>query len=114
MVDKVIEVAPGVTQDLWTFEETVPGPILHGKLGDKFIVTIFDTVFKEGAYNLRHDARASEAGHRKFGIIGPRSSVGIAFPEGTKLAMYSVGLAPTCLWLLSHLRVNYYGTGRFL
>ncbi len=34
------EVAPGVTQTLWTFEETSPGPILHGRVGDTFEVTL--------------------------------------------------------------------------
>jgi nitrite reductase (NO-forming) len=35
-----IEVAPGVTQMLWTFNEQYPGPILRGKVGDLFTVTL--------------------------------------------------------------------------
>jgi nitrite reductase (NO-forming) len=31
-----IEVAPGVTQQRWTYNGTAPGPILHGKVGDTF------------------------------------------------------------------------------
>jgi nitrite reductase (NO-forming) len=38
--DTKTEVAPGVTQTLWTYNGTAPGPILHGKVGDVFIVTI--------------------------------------------------------------------------
>jgi nitrite reductase (NO-forming) len=34
------EVAPGVTQRLWTFNGSMPGPILHGRLGDVFVITL--------------------------------------------------------------------------
>ncbi|MGO3148301.1 MAG: multicopper oxidase domain-containing protein, partial [Leucobacter sp.] len=34
------EVAPGVTQTLWTFGDTAPGPVLHGRVGDTFEVTL--------------------------------------------------------------------------
>ncbi|MBD2760617.1 multicopper oxidase domain-containing protein [Yimella sp. cx-573] len=35
-----LEVAPGVRQKRWTFEGGVPGPTLHGKVGDTFEVTL--------------------------------------------------------------------------
>lgn len=34
------EVAPGVTQEVWTFNGTVPGSTLHGKVGDVFEITL--------------------------------------------------------------------------
>lgn len=34
------EVAPGVTQRLWTFGGTAPGPVLRGRVGDTFEVTL--------------------------------------------------------------------------
>jgi len=34
------EVAPGVTQTLWTYNGTAPGPTLHGRVGDTFVVTL--------------------------------------------------------------------------
>ncbi|MEK8228309.1 multicopper oxidase domain-containing protein [Oerskovia sp. M15] len=34
------EVAPGVTQTLWTFGGTAPGPTLRGKVGDRFEITL--------------------------------------------------------------------------
>lgn len=38
--DKVVrEVAPGVRQRVWTFNGTVPGPVLRGSVGDVFTVT---------------------------------------------------------------------------
>ncbi|OCI29795.1 multicopper oxidase domain-containing protein [Oerskovia enterophila] len=36
----VTEVAPGVTQTLWTFGGTAPGPTLRGKVGDRFEITL--------------------------------------------------------------------------
>ena len=36
----VTDVAPGVSQQLWTFNGTVPGPTLHGRVGDVFEVTL--------------------------------------------------------------------------
>lgn len=34
------EVAPGVTQRLWTYNGQAPGPVLHGRVGDRFVVTL--------------------------------------------------------------------------
>lgn len=34
------EVAPGVTQELWTYNGTAPGPTLRGRVGDVFVVTL--------------------------------------------------------------------------
>jgi nitrite reductase (NO-forming) len=34
------EVAPGVTQRLWTYNGSAPGPVLHGKVGDVFEITL--------------------------------------------------------------------------
>jgi nitrite reductase (NO-forming) len=36
MTETLIEVAPGVTQMMWTFDNQVPGPIYRGKVGDTF------------------------------------------------------------------------------
>lgn len=36
------EVAPGITQRLWTFGGTAPGPTLRGKIGDVFEVTLIN------------------------------------------------------------------------
>jgi nitrite reductase (NO-forming) len=34
------EVAPGVTQRLWTYGGWAPGPVLHGRVGDVFEITL--------------------------------------------------------------------------
>ncbi len=38
--DVVREVAPGVRQRLWTFDGTAPGPVLRGRVGDTFEITL--------------------------------------------------------------------------
>jgi nitrite reductase (NO-forming) len=38
--DKELTVAPGVRQLMWTFNGTVPGPVLHGRVGDVFDITL--------------------------------------------------------------------------
>jgi nitrite reductase (NO-forming) len=39
-IEKEVAVAPGVTQKMWTFGGTVPGPVLRGKVGDVFTITL--------------------------------------------------------------------------
>jgi nitrite reductase (NO-forming) len=41
--DVVREVSPGVTQRLWTYDGTAPGPVLHGKVGDRFEITLVNS-----------------------------------------------------------------------
>lgn len=38
----VAEVAPGVRQQVWTYNGTVPGPVLHGRVGDLFTVHLIN------------------------------------------------------------------------
>ncbi|HHW83208.1 MAG TPA: multicopper oxidase domain-containing protein, partial [Actinomycetales bacterium] len=38
--EHVVEVAPGVTQSRWTFGGTAPGPVLRGRIGDTFVITL--------------------------------------------------------------------------
>ena len=51
-----LEVAPGVTQKMWTFEDQVPGPVLRGKIGDVFNVRLVN----EGMVGHSIDFHASE------------------------------------------------------
>lgn len=40
VTEELREVAPGVTQRLWTYNGTMPGPVLHGRVGDEFVITL--------------------------------------------------------------------------
>lgn len=103
MVDKVMEVAPGVTQNMWTFEETVPGPILHGKLGDKFIVTIVNQTDMDHSIDFHASEVAPNVDMRS---IGPGEELVYEFTaEYAGIWMYHCGTAPT----LHHIGNGMYG-----
>jgi nitrite reductase (NO-forming) len=38
--DVQADVAPGVRQKLWTYNGTMPGPTLHGRIGDRFVIRL--------------------------------------------------------------------------
>lgn len=40
VTETVQEVAPGVTRTAWTFGGVAPGPVLHGRVGDTFVITL--------------------------------------------------------------------------
>jgi nitrite reductase (NO-forming) len=40
VTEATLEVAPGVWQRRWTYDGRVPGPTLHGRVGDTFVVTL--------------------------------------------------------------------------
>lgn len=40
LIDKTIEIAPGVKYQTWTFDGTVPGPVLHARVGQTIDVTL--------------------------------------------------------------------------
>lgn len=40
LIDKVIEVSPGVKYRAWTFNGVVPGPVIHARVGDTVDVTL--------------------------------------------------------------------------
>ncbi|MGO4957100.1 multicopper oxidase domain-containing protein [Luteococcus sp. Sow4_B9] len=40
VTDEVVEVAPGVRQTLWLFNGQAPGPVLRGRVGDVFEITL--------------------------------------------------------------------------
>ena len=40
--ETVLEVSPGVRQKRWTYNGQVPGPTLHGRVGDTFVVTLIN------------------------------------------------------------------------
>lgn len=40
--DVQADVAPGVRQQLWTYNGTMPGPALHGRVGDRFVIRLIN------------------------------------------------------------------------
>ncbi len=87
-----MEVAPGVFQEVWTFEDQVPGPILRGKVGDLFTVTIVN----EGKMAHSMDFHASRvAWSDEMRNIAPGESLTYQFEaQYAGIYMYHCGTAP--------------------
>ena len=60
-VEKSIEVAPGVTQKMWTFDGRVPGTTLRGQVGDLFTITLVN----DGTIDHSIDLHASKVAWNK-------------------------------------------------
>jgi nitrite reductase (NO-forming) len=101
--DKVIEVAPGVKQLMWTFNGTVPAPVLHGKVGDTFNVTVVNDA--KMTHNI--DFHASQTSMNvDMAPIEPGKSLVYSFKaEYSGIWMYHCGTAPA----LHHIGNGMYG-----
>jgi nitrite reductase (NO-forming) len=56
----VREIAPGVRQQLWTFNGTAPGPVLRGRVGDTFEITLVNDGGLEHGIDLHASALAPD------------------------------------------------------
>lgn len=101
--EELIEVAPGVTQMMWTFDGQVPGPILRGKVGDTFRITLTN----DGALGHSIDFHASKvAWSDEMRTIQPGESLVYEFTADHAGAyMYHCGTAPA----LHHIGNGMYG-----
>lgn len=90
--ETVIEVSPGVTQELWTFNKQFPGPILRGKVGDIFTVTLTNN----GKMGHSLDFHASKvAWSDEMRTIQPGESLVYQFEaKFAGMWMYHCGTAP--------------------
>lgn len=98
-----LEVAPGVTQMMWTFEDQVPGPILRGKVGDLFTVTLVN----EGEVGHSIDFHASRvAWDDEMRTIGSGEELVYQFrADHAGAFMYHCGTSPA----LHHIGNGMYG-----
>jgi nitrite reductase (NO-forming) len=90
--ETVIEVAPGVTQELWTFNNQFPGPVLRGRVGDIFTITLVN----DGKLGHSIDFHASKvAWNDEMRTIEPGESLVYQFEaKHAGVFMYHCGTAP--------------------
>lgn len=90
--ETVLEVAPGVTQEVWTFNDQVPGPVLRGKVGDIFTITLTN----KGKLGHSIDFHASKvAWDDEMRTIQPGESLVYQFEaKSAGVYMYHCGTAP--------------------
>ncbi|NCX05364.1 MAG: nitrite reductase [Actinobacteria bacterium] len=97
------EVAPGVMQEMWTFNGELPGPTLRGSLGDTFKVTIHN----KGKMSHSIDFHASKvAWSDEMRSIAPGESLVYTYTaDYAGVFMYHCGTAPA----LHHIGNGMYG-----
>jgi nitrite reductase (NO-forming) len=90
--ETVMGVAPGVTQELWTFDDQVPGPMLRGKVGDVFTVTLVN----DGEIGHSIDFHSSKvAWDDEMRTLAPGESLVYQYKaEFAGMFMYHCGTAP--------------------
>jgi nitrite reductase (NO-forming) len=98
-----LEVAPGVKQQMWTFNGQVPGPVLRGHIGDVFNVTLVN----DGKMGHSIDFHASKvAPNVAMKTLQPGESLVYQFKaEYSGIWMYHCGTAPA----LHHIGNGMYG-----
>lgn len=101
--ETVMEVAPGVKQEMWTFNNQVPGPVLRGNVGDTFRITLVN----KGALGHSIDFHASMvAWDDEMRTIQPGESLVYEFTAQFAGAfMYHCGTGPA----LHHIGNGMYG-----
>jgi nitrite reductase (NO-forming) len=98
-----LEIAPGVTQAMWTFGDTVPGPTLRGKVGDTFEFTLVN----KGTNSHSIDFHASKvAWNDQMRSIAPGESLVYRFTaKHSGVYMYHCGTPP----VIHHIGMGMYG-----
>jgi nitrite reductase (NO-forming) len=101
--EEPLEIAPGVKQPMWTFGGQVPGPVLRGRIGDLFTITLVN----DGDNGHSIDFHASEvAPNDEMRTIGPGESLVYQFQAThAGIFMYHCGTPP----VLHHVGNGMYG-----
>jgi nitrite reductase (NO-forming) len=101
----VVEVAPGVKQQAWSFNGKVPGPAMRGKVGDLFTITLVNDPKNKLGHSI--DFHASKvAWNDEMRTINPGERLVYQFQaKHAGIFMYHCGTAPT----LHHIGNGMYG-----
>ena len=98
-----LEVAPGITQIAWTFNGTVPGPTLRGRVGDRFELTLVNDGTLGHSIDFHAGALAPDEPMR---TIAPGESLEYHFTaERAGIWMYHCGTSP----MTSHIGAGMFG-----
>jgi nitrite reductase (NO-forming) len=99
----VLEVAPGLRQKRWTFDGTVPGPTLHGRVGDTFVVTLVNEASMGHSVDFHAGERAPDTVMR---TIPPGGSLTYTFTaDRAGIWMYHCSTMP----MSAHIAAGLFG-----
>jgi nitrite reductase (NO-forming) len=103
--ERIMEVAPGVKQQMWSFNGAVPGPALRGRVGDLFTITLVNDQGNKLGHSI--DFHASKvAWNDEMRTINPGERLVYQFKaKHAGIYMYHCGTAPT----LHHIGNGMYG-----
>lgn len=98
-----VDIAPGVRRQMWTYDGTVPGPVLHGRVGDLFTVHVVN----DGDMPHSIDFHAGRAGpDTAMRDIPPGGDATYTFrAEHAGIWLYHCATAP----MIQHLAMGMYG-----
>ncbi len=101
--DVVSEIAPDVPVDVWTYDGTVPGPVLHVNLGDKVTFTLIN----DGALQHSIDFHAAQTPWDKnYVSINPGEKISFDWTANYPgVFMYHCGTPP----VIHHIANGMYG-----
>jgi len=100
---KVLQIAPGIKYDAWTFDGTAPGPVIHARLGQAVRVTVVNHAPMAHSVDF-HAARI--APNVAFRDVDPGKSFTFSFKATTPgVFMYHCGTKP----VLAHIANGMYG-----
>lgn len=100
--DERMQVAPGVTQDMWTFGGQVPAPTLRGHIGDVFDVTLVNHTGMDHSI----DFHAANEPMEDMPEVAPGQSFTYQFKaQYAGIFLYHCGTAP----VIEHLADGMYG-----
>ena len=103
MTEKRVEIAPGKVVSVWTFGDSVPGPVLRVRVGDTVEATIVNKTKIPHSIDF-HAARI--APDRAFRDVAPGESFSFSFQATTPgVFMYHCGTAP----VVHHIANGMYG-----
>jgi nitrite reductase (NO-forming) len=98
-----LEVAPGVRQEVWTYNGTVPGPVLHGRVGDLFSVHLVNN--GDMPHSIDFHAGQVDPG-RAMRSIPPGGDMTVQFrAEHAGIWLYHCATMP----MIQHLAMGMYG-----
>ncbi|MGF3056036.1 multicopper oxidase domain-containing protein [Microbacterium sp. YY-01] len=101
--DTLVEVAPGVQQTLWTYNGTAPGPTLHGRVGDTFVITLVNDASMGHSIDFHAGALAPDEPMR---TIAPGESLTYTFTATRSgIWMYHCSTMP----MTAHIANGMYG-----
>ncbi|QKW38335.1 multicopper oxidase domain-containing protein [Actinomadura sp. NAK00032] len=101
--DRELEVAPGVRQTMWTFGGTVPGPVLRGRVGDVFVISLVNDTSMGHGIDFHAGSLAPDVPMR---TIGPGERLTYRFTaERAGAWLYHCSTMP----MLQHIANGMYG-----